>query len=631
MVAGPLRRNGTSIRLDNFDAWGYAAASRKLYQSHPWVLGVRRDGSAFGMLFETTRRATISLRRSVTCIAMGPAPAVVVIERAHPMEVVEALATLTGCAPMPPRWALGYHQCRYSYMTAERVLEVGREFRARRIPCDGLWMDIDHMSGFRCFTFDHERFPDPRGLHHALHEMGFHAVTMVDPGIKVDHRYGVYRSGRAGGHFLRTPHEPPGEVHVRVWPGQCALPDFLNSRVREWWSEQCRELTSVGADGVWNDMNEPAAFDAGPRKTISDDIPHRADADLGGPGDHGRYHNVYGMQMARATSEGLARLRPNRRVFVLTRANFLGGQRYAACWTGDNTSNWSHLAMSIPMVLNLGLSGQPMVGPDIGGFSENATPELFARWMGIGALLPFARGHSEKDTKDHEPWSFGAACEATCRRALERRMRLLPYLYGVARESAMTGRPIARPVFMADSTDASLRGIEDAFLLGGDLLVRANVSEPSANGQGSMPEHGRPVPVLASWRDLRLESEDDEVLPRLAIRPGAIVPIAPIMQHTGEHPVKPLTLLVNLDARHEARGSYYEDDGETLDFRQGQYRLTTFEAAGDERGGVVVRIESVEGTWPPHAHLIQVDCVNPGTRSVRVETIDVSGQRPRAS
>ncbi|MBL4698584.1 MAG: alpha-glucosidase, partial [Phycisphaerales bacterium] len=303
------------------------------------------------------------------------------------------------------------------------VKEVADEFRARSLPADVIWMDIDYMDQYRVFTFDEEEFPNPKELNAYLDSVGFSNVWMIDPGVKAEEGYFVYDSGTE--HDAWTKKADGTVFNGEVWPGVCVFPDYLNKDVRTWWAGLYKDFMSYDIDGVWNDMNEPAVFNS-KTKTMPEDNIHDADPELGGPGSHARYHNVYGMQMIKATREGVMAANPNKRPFVLSRANYLGGHRYGATWTGDNSATWEHLDMSIPMSINLGLSGQPFVGPDIGGFAYNGDGELYARWMGFGTLFPFARSHTAKGNIDKEPWSFTPEIEATSRRALERRYRLMP-------------------------------------------------------------------------------------------------------------------------------------------------------------------------------------------------------------
>jgi len=581
-VAGPLRRNGRTATLWNTDSFGYDLRTTSLYQSHPWVLALFDDGAAAGLLVDTTHRCEIACDEDISVAADGPAPAVYLLEGDSPRAVLEELALLVGTTPLPPRWALGFHQCRYSYGAEHEVLGIADEFRNRWIPCDTLWLDIDYMHGARSFTIDPHAFPDPEEMIFRLRERGFRTVWILDPGVKSDPLYGAFAEGQKREAFVKR---ADGSVFEGdVWPGRCAFPDYTREEARRWWGDLTGAFVRMGADGVWNDMNEPSVFD-GPGRSIPADCRHDADADLGGPDDHARYHNIYGMQMARATHEGLLRERPDRRPFVLSRSNFLGGHRYAACWTGDSASTWDHLAWTIPMMLNLGLSGQPFAGCDIGGFADNADAELFARWMGIGALLPFARAHSDKGTSRHEPWSFGHACEHACRLALERRYRLLPYLYTLFREAELTGVPPMRPLFFADPADPALRDAHDSFLLGADVLVRASVT----------PDNECKAPVPAGmWRRFEPVASGDANLPELSLRAGAILPLGPIMQHTGERPLDPITLVVGLDEHGRAEGTLFEDAGEGFGYRDGDYLLTTY-AAERENNHVRVWVKHAEG------------------------------------
>lgn len=590
-AGGELLRNGKVTEAWNTDAYGYGAETKSLYTSHPWVLGVRADGSAFGVLADTTYRVEIDLRNAITFRAYGPAHPVIVIDGDGPRDVMESLGELTGTIEMPPRWALGYHQCRYSYAPDSRVMEVASGFRDRSIPADVIWLDIDYMDGFRCFTFDEKLFPEPSALNADLDAIGFSNVWMIDPGIKNEDGYFVHDQGDRIGAWVQRANGT--EFTGEVWPGECVFPDFTNSAVREWWAGLYTDFMATGIDGVWNDMNEPSVFNV-ESKTMPESNIHRADAELGGTGPHARYHNVYGMLMIRASRDGIMATNPDKRPFVLSRASFMGGQRYGATWTGDNTSNWPHVEMSIPMSLNLALSGQPFVGPDLGGFIDNGDAEMYSRWFGFGSLLPFARGHTQKGNSDKEPWSFGPEVEATVRRALERRYRLMPLLYTLFEESHRTGMPIARPLFFADPADPALRDADSAFLLGDDLLVAAKTSKRRTD-QHPMPR--------GDWRAFDFEGFDgsrdstDPDQAELFVRAGGIVHTGPVHQHFGDRPDQrdELILIVALDDTGHASGELYEDAGEGWAFREGEFLRTRTTAALEDGDTVVVRTQTIGG------------------------------------
>lgn len=576
-VTGPLLRNGQSIKLWNTDSGAYSVDNgKRLYQSHPWVMGVRPDGTSFGILFDTPYKAKLTTTdERINFETEGELFRIFVIDRESPQAVIKGLAELIGTMPMVPRWALGYQQCRFSYTPASRVIEVADTFRIKRIPCDVIWMDIDYMDGYRIFTFNPQTFPDPAALNRDLHIRGFHSAWMIDPGAKVDSTYFVYKSGTANDVWVKTAQGK--EFHGDAWPGACAFPDFTQPKTVRWWADLYKDFLDKGVDGVWNDVNEPQISNT-PTGTMPEDNKH-----LGGDkipaGPHLKYHNVYGYLMVKASREGIMKARPQNRPFILTRSNFLGGQRFAATWTGDNASWESHMTMSVPMILTLGLSGQPFSGADVGGFLFNPDANLFGRWMALGAFYPFSRGHACAGTINKEPWAFGQKVEDVSRMALERRYVLLPYYYTLLHEASETGMPIMRPVFFADPKDTLLRAEEQAFLIGENLLV---VPEWAQN----------PALPKGIWRNLSLIPGDDKdsYQAKLKIRGGAIIPTGKIIQNTNEKSLDPLTLLVCLDEKGEAHGTLYWDEGDNWSFKDGNYSFQHFTAIRTADNKVQVKI-----------------------------------------
>lgn len=583
-VTGPLLRNGQSIKLWNTDSGAYSVDNgKRLYQSHPWVMGVRPDGTSFGILFDTPYKAKLTTTdERINFETEGELFRIFVIDRESPQAVIKGLAELIGTMPMVPRWALGYQQCRFSYTPASRVIEVADTFRIKRIPCDVIWMDIDYMDGYRIFTFNPQTFPDPAALNRDLHIRGFHSAWMIDPGAKVDSTYFVYKSGTANDVWVKTAQGK--EFHGDAWPGACAFPDFTQPKTVRWWADLYKDFLDKGVDGVWNDVNEPQISNT-PTGTMPEDNKH-----LGGDkipaGPHLKYHNVYGYLMVKASREGIMKARPQNRPFILTRSNFLGGQRFAATWTGDNASWVSHMTMSVPMILTLGLSGQPFSGADVGGFLFNPDADLFGRWMALGAFYPFSRGHACAGTINKEPWAFGQKVEDVSRMALERRYVLLPYYYTLLYEASETGMPIMRPVFFADPKDALLRAEEQAFLIGENLLV---VPEWAQN----------PALPKGIWRNLSLIPGDDKdsYQAKLKIRGGAIIPTGKIIQNTNEKSLDPLTLLVCLDEKGEAHGTLYWDEGDNWSFKDGNYSFQHFTAIRTADNKVQVKITQKKGKY----------------------------------
>ena len=599
-VCGGLLRNGHTTEAWNTDYYGYGPTNPSLYQSHPWVLAVRPDGSAFGVLADTTYRCMMDLSVGILFAAEGPQFPLYVFEGDSPQAVLTRLTDFIGRMEMPPLWALGYQQSRYSYFSETYALWLGNEFRNRDIPCDVIWFDIDYMDDYRIFTFNPTNFPNPWSLNNNLHGLGYHTVWMIDPGAKVDSGYFVYDQGCAGDHWIYD--SGGGWYTGEVWPGNCHFPDFTRPDTRAWWGSLYSGYMANGIDGVWNDMNEPGIFD-GPGHSMPTDCWHRGGGELEA-GPHNQYHNVYGMLMSQASREGILAAKPDNRPFVLSRASFIGGHRYAAMWTGDNTASWDHLFYSTPMVLNMGLSGQPFAGPDLGGFVGDPSGELMARWMGIGVFMPFCRAHYDGNGSDQEPWVYGTEVENACRTAIQRRYRLLPYLYTLFQESATNGLPVTRPVYFADPADPDLRSEDIAFMLGADLLVVPNVSEDPG---------WAPTPALPDgvWRTISLVGEDsanDVTQPDLRVRDGAIIPAGPVMEYTGEFALDPLTLIVSLDASGYAEGWLYEDDGDGFDYLLGDYRLARYTAT-QSGSNVTIEVAEIDGTMATPSRTVNVEIV----------------------
>jgi alpha-glucosidase len=501
-------------------------------------------------------------------------------------DVLRQYTDLTGRIPLPALWALGYHQCRWGYISEADIREVAGELRRRNIPADAIWFDIDYMDGYRVFTWNKRRFPRPDQLTADLAAQGLRAVTIIDPGVKVDPQYEVYREGRRNGYFVR--HRNGKEYNGKVWPGRSAFPDFHAPAAGEWWAGNVRRwLADYGISGIWNDMNEPASTDmSGP---IEDTL--HADGKL----PHASARNTYALQMARATYQGMLQHDPDSRPFILTRAAFSGAQAVTALWCGDNSALWEHMAGSLPMLLNMGLSGMPFVGVDLGGFEGDTHAELLARWTQVGALYPFCRNHAMSGTARQEPWQFGPEIEAICRRYIEFRYQLLPYLYNLFYQAARTGVPIMRPLVWHYPKDATTFNLNDQFMLGPDLLV-APILLPGLCARTVYLPKG----TWYRWRagghagqaDADIESFEGpahvtadaplEEMP-LFVRGGALIPMWPLAQHTGAINRAGLSLHVWPG---KGQLDFYEDDGRTRAYERGPvgWRVTPFQVdTADER------------------------------------------------
>lgn len=593
-TSGPMDKRGLRRELWNIDVLGHSPGIHprllSLYVSIPFAI-LWRDGRAVGIFWDNPARQVWDMGRS------NPNEMVVEADLGEInlyffsgptiAGIVQRYAELTGCIPLPPRWALGYHQCRYSYETSARVLEVARNFRERQIPCDAIYLDIHHMNEYRVFTFG-AAFPEPAKLTADLAANGFQTVAIVDPGVKCDRRFGVFQRGVKARAFVKEPNGKRDYVG-NVWPGLSRFPDFLHASVRRWWGREQKILFKLGVAGVWNDMNEPANF-ALPSKTLPPDCRHLTDF---GPASHAEIHNVYGMQMARASREGALAMDETVRPFVITRAGYAGIQRYALVWTGDNSSSWEHLADTIPSLLNLSVSGVPFCGVDVGGFLENATGELLARWTQVGCLTPFFRNHSNEGTRAQEPWAFGEDVEAVCRAAIQWRYQMLPYLYSLFERATRDGAPVMRPLLWHYQNDPMCAAVQDQFLLGEQLLV-APIIQPGARARSVYLPPG-------TWHDFwsletyrgRAHALAEGPLSLLPIyaKAGAIIPFAPLVQHTGEYSTAEVTLQIWPGA--DGEFEFYDDDGRTRFGAEYRRKIQYFSR---DRGGVI-RFGQVAGKY----------------------------------
>jgi alpha-glucosidase len=633
---GPLDRREQAFALWNTDAYSFQESTDPLYKAIPYFMAFRA-GRALGVFVDNTWRSSFDFGKQLPNVysfgaVSGPLD-YYVFYGPTPKHVVETYAWLTGTMPLPPIWALGFQQSRYSYTPQSRVIEVADRLRADHIPADVIYLDIDYQKQNRPFTVDRERFPDFPGMISQLKSKNFHTVVITDLHVAnfPGHGYSPYDSGIAGDHFLKN---PDGSVYSGdVWPGPSVFPDFTRAQTRDWWGTLYRDFSKVGVAGFWNDMNEPSVFNT-PTKTMPEDVVHRIDE----PGfvkraaRHAEIHNVYGMENSRATFNGLQQLNPDLRPFVLTRASYAGGQRYAATWTGDNSATWNHLRLTTPMLENLGLSGFALSGADVGGFAGTPQQDLLTKWLEISAFQPIDRDHAEKGTGDHEAWVGGAEPESIRRRFIEERYRLMPYLYTLAEEASRTGMPIERPLFL-EFPDAARDhhpididpNAAGEFLLGPDILVAAppypdkldnyDVEFPSASWYDYWTGQLVPKPVPIALAPNAPASPADLVPlrawvhPELAslpvfVRAGAILPIAPLVQSTNEMPQGPLTLRVY--AGDACAGHLYLDDGKTYAYKTGASLRMDFhcEVTAD---GLRLRLGEHEGSYPAWWQQISIE------------------------
>lgn len=636
--AARLDKRRGQFTMWNSDTPAYHEGTDPIYQDIPFYIGWQ-ERAAYGIFFDNSFRTHFDFGSNLEGYAefssdggemnyyffWGPSI----------RKILGRYADLTGHLPMPPKWALGNQQSRWSYFPDSVAEQVVARYRADDLPLDVLHLDIHYMNGYRVFTWDPQRFPDPTAFTDKLRKQGVKVVVIVDPGVKYeppatpggaqsatatpelapqDKSYYVFDQGVAGDYFLKR---KSGERWIgKVWPGDAVYVDYTLDAAARWWGDLFRAYTDHGVAGIWTDMNEPSDFVDQTGKTQMDVVTF----DGGAHSSYAQNRNLFALGMARATYEGLLRLRPDERPYIITRAGYAGIQRYSTMWTGDNTTTWDALALSIPMFETLGLSGEPFIGADVGGFMGRADPELMTRWYEVGFLTPFCRNHAEVTGYDHEPWRFGSYYEGIIRKYLKLRYRLLPFLYTALEEAHRTGVPLFRPLLLNYQDDYNTLTIDDEFMVGTDLLAAPILRPAQSSRRVYLPE--------GTWYDFwtgKLFHGGDvqadaplETVP-LFVRGGSIIPMGPEMNYVGEK-TGPLNLTIYPDAKGQARLSLYEDDGVSHAYLQGGFRRTavSYRATASESE---IEIGAPQGTYKAEARplIFTVQSARSGIATVLVD------------
>jgi alpha-glucosidase len=560
---GNLDRKGNAYTNWNSDVYGYTVSQDPLYSTIPFYIGIHH-GLQYGIFFDNSFQSDFNFgasnNRFSSFGAKGGEMNYYLIYHRSVAGIINDYTWLTGRMNMPPLWSLGYQQNRYSYYPDTEVFRIAHTLREKKIPADGITLDIHYMDAYKLFTWNKERFPNPEGMIDSLGKMGFRTTLIVDPGIKVEKNYPAYESGIKENIFLKYADGQPytGEV----WPGWCNFPDFTSEKARNWWKTQITAYTRTGVAGIWNDMNEIATWGQKmPDNVLFDYDEH--------PTTHLKGHNVFGLQMARSSYEG-ARQALQKRPFILTRAGYAGLQRYTALWTGDNRAEDAHMLAGVRLLTSLGLSGVAFTGMDIGGFTGNPTPGLYTRWMQLGAFVPYFRNHTAFNTKSAEPWSFGEDVLEITRNYINLRYRMLPYLYSTFYEATQNGLPVARSLAIDYTHDAQIYNpvFQNQYLFGQSLLIMPQESERS---------FAKVYFPAGDWYNLYNDDTEKgntekllELSPALLpvyVKAGSIIPMQSLIQSTIEKPSDTLVLHV-YKGNAASVFDYYEDDGESYRYEQ---------------------------------------------------------------
>ena len=510
----PLDLRGNRVTMWNHDPNGsYGPGIDPIYISIPQIIDL--DGeTGYGIEYMNPSKGTIDLckkEKNLLVVEFSSGQLEYYITFGNMQEILERLSRVTGFPMLPPRWSFGFHQSKYSYINAQQIEDVAEGFKRFNLKISAIHMDIDYMNGYRVFTTNSNSFPDIKGLSERLKKQGIRLVSILDPAVKWDEDYSIFKEVMRIHGYVKDPEGGP--IGAPVWAGKSVFPDYSSEETQRWWGSLYSFFETNGISGVWHDMNEPVAFTLWGDNSLPLSSIHEK-------GSHSEIHNLYALFMAKAGYEGLVRAANEFRPFMLSRSGWSGIQRYSFVWTGDTESTWEELKQTVSTILNLSLSGIPYTGVDIGGFSGTPTRSLFLRWFQLGAFLPLFRVHSAKGTGDREPWTYGEQALEIVRKFLELRYSMIPYWYSVAFESHQTGHPLIRPI----SYHFPQKFDDNSFMVGESILVYPVLEEDTKKMNIELP----PGKWYSLW-DSRVnegtieETVDESYIP-VYIREGSVIP-----------------------------------------------------------------------------------------------------------
>ncbi len=563
---GNLDRRGSAYTNWNTDAFRYTGETDPLYASIPFYIGIHH-GMNYGIFFDNSYQTDFNFgasnRRFSSFSAQGGELNYYFIFQPRVADILRAYTDLTGRMPLPPLWSLGYQQNRWSYYPESEVMRIAQTLREKKIPADGITLDIHYMDGYRVFSWDKQAFPDPKAMTARLAKLGFKTTVIVDPGIKIDAGYATYTRGLQQDVFLR--YADGTHYSGEVWPGWVVFPDFTRAATRSWWQAEVASYAKQGVAGIWNDMNEISTWG----QKMPNNILFDYDGQLT---THKQGRNVYALEMARSSHEGMKQA-SGERPFILSRSGYAGLQRYAAIWTGDNTADEEHMLLGVRLLNSLGLSGMPFTGMDIGGFTGTPTAGLYARWMQIGAFTPYFRNHAASDSRSSEPWTYGEDVLNISRNYINLRYRLLPYLYSSFHQAASSGLPVMRSLAIDYTHDAQVysRHYQNQYMFGDAFLIAPFTSNKEF-GRLYLPE-GEWYDLYSDKREPGKQTKTLELrLDRLPVyvKAGSIIPMQSQVQSTAEQPEDSLFIHV-YNGTQSSSTSYYEDDGHSYAYQNGDF------------------------------------------------------------
>ncbi|GAO45459.1 putative alpha-glucosidase [Flavihumibacter petaseus NBRC 106054] len=604
--SGPLDRRGRSYRMWNSDKPCYGVNEDPLYKSIPFFMSSYRYGIFFDNTYKTQFKFGTASDEYYSFEAPNGEMVYYFIHGNDYKQIIEQYTQLTGKPILPPDWAFGFSQCRGLYTNEKLARSVAAEFRKRKIPCDIIYQDIGWVDGLQDFNWHKDKYTDPKGMVSYLDSMGFKMILSQDPVIS----QATQRQWREADslHYFAVD-SSTGKSYDMPWPwgGNCGVVDFTHPAVADWWGAQQQKPLNDGVRGFWTDMGEPAWSNEDATERLR--MKHYL-------GMHDEIHNVYGFSWDKVVKEQFEKRNPNKRVFQMTRAAYAGLQRYTFGWSGDSGNGdnvldgWNRLANQVPIGISAGMGVLPFWACDISGYCGDvkdypAMAELYTRWMQFGVFNPLSRAHHEGDNAV-EPWLFGKEAEDICRKAIELKYRLFPYIYTYAREAHEKGLPLMRALILEYPEDENAFKVDDEFMFGHELLVAPVLKKGAVSRNVYLPE--------GEWIDFNdgktvynggqvINYPAPLAVTPIFVRKGSIIPMMPVMQYIGQeknHPV--YAEIFPHDNREEATFTLYEDDGNSLGYQKDEYGTVQFTCKKEGAGYSVSVVTDTKNGFVQNSH-----------------------------
>ena len=613
---GLLNKNKRFLRERATDAMGYDAEKMDtLYKHIPFYIQLSRaTRKAVGVFYNNFYESVFNMGceksnywpRYSYWQADGGDIDLFLIAGGSIRRVVDNYTLLTGRPALLPKRALGYQGSSMYYPELEKdsddaVLNFIDTIKEEGFPIDGFHLSSGYASqnGKRCFfTWNTDRFKDPRAYFAAMNEKGAQNVPNVKPGILLCHpRFDEFNARNV---FVRDAEQDTYAVG-KWWGGDGAFWDYTSPDGRQAWKDFLTEaLIDVGTDSIWDDNCEYDSLQDKDARCCFD----------GKGGTIAQLKPIMSTLMCKMSAEAVVDHNPKARPYIVCRSGSAGIQKYAQTWCGDNYTSWKTLRYNIPIITGMGLSGQPNEGADIGGFYGPAPEEeLFVRWVQNGIFQARFSIHSaSNDNTVTEPWMYRGSA-GLIRDAILLRYRFTPYLYSAEYEASQTGAPIMRPLVYEFQDDPTVYDESFEFMFGRDILV-ANVLEPGAKtwkvylpAGSKWYDWGNNYACYEGGQTIEIPVEISTI--PLFLREGAIVPMASnqLMSMANDHMTSlHLTVVPGADSSY----TLYDDDGVTNDFKAGVCRKTEITVSGAS----VVQVKfAAEGSYTDFVEDVTVEMV----------------------